>query len=688
GVVQSHGMIATQALAAAAELSYREDDRCLVTGATTLGSGLSNVHQALVAGAAVAYFPVETEGLAGLAGFLGETRVTVLHMVPSVFRRFLSTAGPAARFPGVRLVRVSSDAVLRRDFDLYRTHFPNAPALRVNLALTETGTICSHLVARDAVVEDGAIPVGPPVAGVTIDIEDEERRPVAPGEAGEIVVRREWLADGYWRDPELTAQRFPVSPDGTRRCRTGDLARLRPDGTYAHSGRKDFQVKIRGVRVHIGEVEAALASVPGVGDVAATAFDEPSGEKSLVGYFEGDPAAVPPSPREREILRARLPAAFVPRAFVVLPEFPRTPTGKVNRRALPPPPAAAESADGAAPSDVVESTLLEIWRLLLPGPVSGVRDDFFESGGDSLIAAEMLAGIERRFGRQLPLPILLDAPTIEALAKVLRAPAPAAEAGSPIVALRETGSRLPFFCVPGGNGPGFNFRTIARLLGNEQPFYAFHVVTETGEPMPESIEAWADRFLPALTAVQPRGPYRIGGHSFGGTVAWEMAKRLAAAGEPVEILALLDTFAPGYPPPAPPVRRAADLWRRFRSLSWKGRAAALRRRIARRLRPAPLGRALRAYEPTNLPLPVVLFRARDQVRRAGRLHDDPDNGWRAIPGIRLRTVVVPGTHDTLIEAEGAEAIAAVLGPLLGGVSDTASAGPRGGTDAEPRRAAS
>ena len=691
GVLQSHGMIATGAIAVARELGYREGDRCLVTGSTTFGGGLANIHQALLSGAAVVHFPVETEGLAALARAIVEEGVTVYHSVPSVFRRFLATAGPEARFPGVRLVRLSGDAVLRRDFELWRTHFPGAARLRVNLALTEAGTVCSNLVPRDADPAEGAIPVGPPCPGVLVEIRDDEGRPLPAGEVGEIVIRREWMADGYWRDPGLTAARFQTDPGGGRAYRTGDLGRVRADGVVEHVGRKDFQVKIRGVRVHLGEVEAALACLPGVTDTAAAAFPDASGENTLVAYLEGDPAAIPARDALREILRRRLPAPFVPQAVVVLADLPRTRTGKIDRRALPAPsPGGFGRAPAVPPADEVERALLAIWRLLLPGRVEGTRDDFFDLGGHSLIAAEMLAAVERRFGRRLPLPVLLDAPTIESLARLLREPAaPGASPVSPIVALRAAGSRPPFFCVPGGNGPGFNFRTIARLLGDDQPFYAFHVLTETGEPMPESIGAWADRFLPALRLVQPHGPYRLGGHSFGGTVAWEMARRLAAAGEAVDLLVLLDTFAPGYPPPAPPVLRAAGIWRRFLRLSWKERAAAVRRRIGRRLRPAPLGRALRAYAPETLPVPVVLFRARDQVERAGRLHDDPDNGWRAIPGVRLRTHVVPGTHDTLIEGEGAAEIARVLGELFADpFSGTGSAGPHGGTDAEPRRAAS
>jgi amino acid adenylation domain-containing protein len=691
GVVQSHGMIATQAVAAVRELSYRAGDRCLVTGSTTLGGGLSNVHQALVAGAAVVYFPVETDGFADLSRFVAESGVTVFHTVPSVFRRFLATAGPAARFPAVRLVRVSSDAVLRRDYELFRTHFPEARSLRVNLALTEAGTVCSHLLGRDARLEEGAIPVGPPVPGVTIEIHDDAGRPLPPGEVGEIVVRREWLADGYWRDPELTASRFPAFADGTRCCRTGDLGRLRPDGALEHVGRKDFQVKIRGVRVHLGEVEAALASVPGARDVAARAFDEPSGEKLLVGYFEGAPGCVPSGTRIREILRDRLPSPFIPRSFVVLPELPRTPNGKVSRRLLPAPgPADVPAGTAEMPADETERALLEIWRSVLRRPAAGTRDDFFEMGGDSLAAAEMFAAIDRTLGRRLPLPVLLDAPTVESLARLLRTGA-AEEHATALVALRESGSRPPIFCVPGGNGPGFNFRTIARLLGDDQPFYAFHVLTETGRPTPGTIEAWADAFLAELRRVQPRGPYRLGGHSFGGTVAWEMARRLVADGERVEVLALFDTFAPGYPPPAPPARRAAGLWRRFRALGWKDRVGAVRRRIARRLRPPALGKALRSYAPPALSVPILLFRARDQVVRTGRVHDDPDNGWRAIAGVHLRTHVVPGTHDTLIEGEGAAEIARVLSPVLSGgerLSGTARDGPRAGTGAEPGRGAS
>jgi len=695
GIGRTVGVLAAGAARHAEEFALGPPDRILLLGAVTFSANVSQVLAALWVGASLRSYPVEREGLTGLAAWMREERVTIAHFVPTLFRRFAAILRPDDAFPDLRLLRLSGETIRATDVALWRRHFPRTSRLSLSFATTEASRICARTLTFDEPVTDGAVGVGWPVPGVRVDLLDEEGRPVPEGEPGEIVVTGRSVLREYWDDPGLTARQIapvPGDPDA-RAYRTGDVGRWSAEGGLIHLGRKDLEVKIRGIRVHLSEVEAALASMPGLGEAVAAGRPDETGGARLVAYVAGDPRRFPPRSEIRRHLRSLLPEAAVPAAFVPLADLPRTPTGKVNRLALPDPTPDdyAEPGSSDPPRDALEERLMAIWRRILPARVQGIRESFFDLGGDSLRGAEMLAAIESELGRRLPLPILLDAPTVERLAAAMRAPA-AADERTMLVALRASGTRAPFFCVPGGNGPGFNFRTIARLLGEDQPFYAFHVLTETGEPSPGTIEEWAERFLGELRRVQPSGPYRLGGHSFGGTVAWEMATRLAAAGETVEVLALLDTFAPGYPPAAPAVRRAAGLWERFRTLTWRDRAAAILGKIRRRLRPSPLGEALRAYAPPPLPIPVVLFRARDQVARAGRVHDDPDNGWRAIAGANLRTFPAAGTHDTLIEGEGAAGIARVLGAILRGeeppVSATAKDDPRGGTAGGPIRAAS
>ncbi|HET7452752.1 MAG TPA: AMP-binding protein, partial [Thermoanaerobaculia bacterium] len=576
GIGRTVGMLAASAAAHGAEFALGPSDRILLLGPVTFSANVSQILSALWAGASIRAFPVEREGLSGLAAWMRGERVTIAHFVPTLFRRFASVLGEDDAFPDLRLLRLSGETIHAADIALWRRHFSPASRLSLSFATTEAGRVCARTIEFDEPVPDTAVANGWPVPGVRVDLLDEEGRPVPDGEAGEIVVSSPAVLREYWNDPALTARTVaPVAGDPAARShRTGDVGRWTKDG-LVHLGRKDLEIKIRGMRVHLSEVEAALGSVPGLGEVAAAGRPDETGGVRLVAYVAGEPESLPPRSEIRRRLRERLAEAAVPAAFVVLPEIPRTSTGKVDRLSLPEPGPGdyAEPRDPVAPRDRLEERLAEIWRRVLPARVESVHESFFDLGGDSLRAAEMLAAVEAELGRRLPLPLLLDASTIAALADTLRDPAAARDDAATLVALRATGTRLPLFCVPGGNGPGFNYRTIARLLGDDQPFYAFHVLTEAGRPLPGTIEAWAKTFLAELRRVQPNGPYRLGGHSFGGTVAGEMARRLVSAGENVEVLALFDTFAPGYPPAAPPARRAAGLWRRFRALRWSERAA-------------------------------------------------------------------------------------------------------------------
>ena len=551
---------------------------------------------------------------------------------------------------------------------------------------------------------DGPIPIGRPIANTTLHILDAERRPGPVGGEGELYIGGAGVARGYLGRPDLTAERFIDDPfsarTGARLYRTGDLARYRSDGTVECLGRVDRQVKIRGFRVEPAEIESVLLGQPGVREAAVVAHDDARGIRRLVAYVVRDPSR-PSSPTAlRDALGASLPAHMVPSRVVTMQAFPLTPNGKLDVRALPPPGEAELEAatEPVGPRDEVEQRLARVWAGVLGREPAGIRQDFFDAGGDSLLAAGLFVEIEQAFGRNLPLATLLDAPTIETLAAVLRDREGAAS-WSPLVALQPAGSLRPFFCVHGVGGNVLNYRGLSRHLGADQPFYGLQARGLDGAEAPLTrIEDMAALYLRALRAVQPQGPYFLGGASFGGNVAVEMARRLAGEGEEVRLVALFDTYPTGFRRHLPASEsRAQGLAARLRVhagvlvrgpdravYSWKRLRRAYRRTLYRSWqaafaafrslgRPLPAAlrdvqkanyKALRDYAPPPYRGPVTLFSATgepDEFRR------EKQAGW-AVLAEAVHVQEVPGDHITMVEEPHVRTLAARLAARLDGAA--------------------
>ncbi len=564
-------------------------------------------------------------------------------------------------------------------------------------------------------------PIGFPIANTQIYLLDAVLNPVPVGLPGELYVAGANLARGYLNRPDLTAERFipnPFVPAKTppeewgdaplRLYKTGDLARYRPDGSIEFLGRRDHQVKIRGFRIEPGEIEAVLSRHPAVAKAVVVAHADANGNLRLVAYIvprEGHAAAdtVPSAERQapsaqfqsalRAFLHEHLPPYMLPAVFVLLTELPLTPSGKVDRRALPAPdtqPVAA-SEHLVAPRDMLELQLVRIWEEVLGVQPLGVLDSFFDLGGHSLLVVRLMARIQQQFGRRLPLASLFQRPTIEHLAQELRQQ-PVARPWSPLVGLQPNGSQQPFFCVHPGAGTVLCYTELARQLGNDQPFYALQAAGLEGEQPPcTSVEAMAARYVAALRTVQADGPYRLGGWSFGGVVAFAMAQQLQDAGQMVERLLLLDSWAPTGDIDVVDVDEAALLLWFMRDLGrLHGKELALSRaelqqlapdeqlshvlEQARTLRIVPpdiglpeLGQALavfqanmqalRDYQPRTYAGDVLLYRAAEYPATAS---SDPTLGWGRLVLGELRVQTIPGDHYSIVRRPQVETLAACL----------------------------
>ncbi len=379
-----------------------------------------------------------------------------------------------------------------------------------------------------------AVPIGRPVDNTRLEVLDERFGRAPVGTPGQLFIGGVQLARGYLGRPALTAERFvpdPHGPPGSRLYATGDRARWRPDGELEYLGRLDTQVKIRGMRVEPGEIEAALLSEPEV-RAAAVVVD---GDR-LVGYVVT--TGTEPAVDWRARLRATLPDHMIPSAWVTLEELPLTSNGKLDRKALPAPDPAA-GADGfrVPPRDPVEGRVAAIWEELFDVPMVGVFDDFFDLGGHSLLALRLAVRIRQEFGRELPVATVLASPTVAGLADVLRRPEDLGE--QRVVTLNADGDRTPIVLVHALGGQVFRYHPMARRLGPDQPVYAIAASgLAPGEDPHTTMADMVEDYVDRLRAVRPHGPYVLGGFCIGGNIALEMARRLRALGEDVPLLVL------------------------------------------------------------------------------------------------------------------------------------------------------
>jgi amino acid adenylation domain-containing protein len=409
---------------------------------------------------------------------------------------------------------------------------------------TET-TIWSTVGRLEA--REGAVCIGRPIDNTRIYIVSSAMQPQPIGIPGELLIGGDGLAAGYLNRDELTAEKFISDPfdrtPGARLYRTGDLARWRADGTLECLGRMDEQVKIRGFRIELGEIESVLGTHPDVRQSAVVAREDSPGERRLVGYFVPAAGRNPKAEELREHLRQRLPEHMLPSGFVALGSLPLTPNGKIDRKRLPPPGLAEAQRSVVAPRTSAERQLMAIFTRVLRTTVASIHDSFFDLGGHSLLAVKLMASIKTEFGVRLPLAQLLSAPTVAQLARALVVQPANEGRWASLVPISPQPGKTPIFLVHGAGGNVLLYRWLARHLAPDYPVYGLQSRGLGGGSAPlGTIEEMAVEYLKEIRAVQPRGPYSLGGYCLGGTVAYEMAQLLHEAGEEVTLLAMLDTY--------------------------------------------------------------------------------------------------------------------------------------------------
>ena len=423
----------------------------------------------------------------------------------------------------------------------------HAPGVRLmnEYGPTETVVGCSAYTLPAGLHRAGPVPVGGPIQNLTFHLLDGRGEPVPVGLPGELYIGGAGVARGYLGRPALTAEKFvpdPFAGPGARMYRTGDRARRLADGGLTILGRMDDQVKVRGYRVELGEIEAVLLRHPEVTACRVVLREDRPGDRRLVAYAAASAGAA----ALRAYLARALPDYMVPSAVVVMDALPQTATGKLDPKSLPAPEyasaaAGAEGEDGELRNEV-ERQLAAVWEELLDVRGIGPLRSWFDLGGNSLLALRLFTRVRRETGCDLPVSTLFTGATIRHMADAIlerRAAVPAPPAS--VVPLQPDGPLPPLFLVHAGDRDVMGYVSLVRRLGAEQPVYG---VRDVGESMSRPLARIAREHVDAIRAVQPRGPYAVAGWSFGGMVAFEMAALLQAAGETVSFVGLLDTIAP------------------------------------------------------------------------------------------------------------------------------------------------
>jgi amino acid adenylation domain-containing protein len=536
--------------------------------------------------------------------------------------------------------------------------------------------------------------IGRPISNSSAYVLDVYMQPVPPGVPGELYLGGMGLARGYHARPALTAEKFVPNPfssqAGERLYRTGDLVSYDDRGNLIYHGRLDHQVKVRGFRIELGEVEAVLKSVAGVDDcVVLTVGEAASSDRKLVAYVAASSAR---SDKELETqlmqsAREQLPRFMVPSAIVILERLPLTANGKLDRKALPDPELNQVKPETVAPVGFVQETLAGIWReiLALDRDIS-VNDDFFELGGHSLLVLDLMTQIKAALGKTLPLAAIFQAPTIAALSQLIDKDNQAAE-WTPLVPLKVKGGATPLFCFHPVGGHVICYNELAKALPEDQPVYGLRAPgMESDQAIMTQLPEMAAYYLKFIKAVQKQGGYRLLGYSFGGLLAYEIARQLEASGETVDFVGLLDTAHPELTAEGAAKTDDAELLvGLFPNLGFSAeqlrllpRSEQLAQVFGKAKQAGYVPRAMdneaieryfnvcrsnlqMSYQPGKINAPIALIRAKEGSRR---ITEDDYLAWRQVQGLNMTLHWLPGQHENMMEQPHAGEMARLIEDVL------------------------
>ncbi|TCP59140.1 amino acid adenylation domain-containing protein [Tumebacillus sp. BK434] len=562
------------------------------------------------------------------------------------------------------------------------------------VSIDSTVQTCTEADAAD----EGYVSVGRPIDNNQVYVLDSNLQPVPIGVVGDLYLAGIGLARNYHNNEARTAEAFVSNPfiPGERMYKTGDRGYFRTDGTIKFVGRQDNQIKVRGMRVELGEIETVVGQHPDVRESAVIAHEFVPGDKRLIAYVAPHHEIELNIADIRAFMQAKLPEHMVPSFFVALDKMPLTANGKVDRRALPIPSDGSFSRDVeyVAPRDMLEVQIVQVWEDLLGVRPIGIRDNFFSLGGHSLLAVRLMSKLQNQFKNDLPLAALFQGGTIEHLAALIRRDQQEQGEVKSLIGFKTTGSRTPFFVVHEGTGGVLDYVELSRTMDPEQPLYAFQARgMQDDRPAHARIEEAAAAYIQEMRELQPEGPYYLAGYCFGGIIAYEMARQLRLQQQEIALLGLFDSIVPNvHAEPVYHDEKTFALWyvrKNARALGQElppelDRLQALDTKQLHQtifekakelgLLPEDVGllqfkRLLKVYKaikdahdsyvPEPYPSTLTLFRAEDQPPH----FTDLTLGWGAVAK-ELRIIDVPGNHETIVKQPHVEILSQQLKLLL------------------------
>jgi len=421
GVMENHRNVLHGTLRFTNGLHLCADDRLPLTQSFSSSASVRRIFPALLNGATLFPFNVKTDGMPALFDLVAKEQITVFST--GRLRDLVRAIQPSHDFGSLRLVSMGGEIVHRSEVEAYRKIFPDHCIIGVWMSATETGNVTQFLIDRETEFSGEIVPIGYPAEDMEIILRDEMGSAIVEGGTGEMAVRSHYLSPGYWRRPDLTEERFLVDPADpiNRVYLSGDLGRVDVEGCLIHCGRKDDQVKIRGHRVEVTETEAALRRLPSVKKAFVAVRTRKSSERALTAYVVPAAAPAPTAAHLRNALAETLPDFMIPSVFIMLDQLPLTPTGKVDRKALPEPDGTRPESEiaFAEPQNALEAQLARIWADILGLDRVGVNDNFFDLGGHSLAAMRIVSRVTDRFNLKMSTQLLFQSPTVRAMAAVI-----------------------------------------------------------------------------------------------------------------------------------------------------------------------------------------------------------------------------------------------------------------------------
>jgi len=557
GVLISHGSIVNHCQVVQNYYNLSSDDHILQLASLNVDASLEQILPGLMTGARIIIRDTEIWSSEKFLNKVSEYGITVIDISPAYLHELLLQWSNSQKtaLKELRLVITGGEVITPDTVELWQKSPMHSIRLINAYGPTETTITSTAFEIKAQPSASGPlrnIPIGRPLENEMVYILDGYGKPVPVGMPGELHISGAGVAMGYLNRPELTQEKFVQDPfnPGFRMYKTGDLARWLPAGNIEYSGRIDQQVKVRGFRIECGEIESVLKEQETIENALVIAETIKESTQLIAFLVPAAPGSPPEHPIDigqlKKALQAKLPDYMIPSAFVSLDKIPLTPGGKIDRKALtkqnieP-----TESRAYMAPETETEKELSKIWEKVLGVQPIGIKDNFFDLGGHSLLSVRLMAEIHKKFGKDLPISTLFQAPNIGEQGNMLDMEIEKAhEPWTPLVSIKPEGNKTPFFCVHPVGGNVLSYNELANQFGNQYPFYGLQSPGLNGADHPGSIEGLASIYIEAIRKIQHHGPYQLGGWSMGGLIAYEMAQQLEQAGEEIGLVALIESYIP------------------------------------------------------------------------------------------------------------------------------------------------